>query len=187
MRGVGFLTFAILAAPLSAASPGEKPKDMREMIGDSVMQPLADVNIRRREIPPELIAIRDDPYATTGIRTCNQIISEVRKMDSALGKDFDQIALEGRAQKRKETAIGAAGSVITSFIPFRGVIREVSGANKADQLYREAIFAGAVRRAYLKGLGQQRRCRAPGRPYSDLESAQDAAAEMMRSNLIRQR
>ena len=179
MKRIGFIAMAMLAAPLSAAAPGEKPKDTRQMLGDSVMQPLSDVNIRRREIPPELLSIRDDPYATNGIRTCNQIIEEVRKMDGALGKDFDQIALEGRAQKRTETAIGAAGSVITSFIPFRGVIREVSGANKADQLYREAIFAGAVRRAYLKGLGQQRRCRAPGRPYSDIESAQDAAAEMI--------
>ncbi len=172
----GILAAAVLATSAMAAEPGEKTMPTNQKLNQTVTQPLADVNLKRRAIPPELLAIRNDPYSLEGVRTCRQLIAEVEKLDSALGPDFDQIAFEDRGTKRRDTALSLAGGVMTSFIPFRGLIREVSGANKADADYRSAIYAGAVRRGFLKGYGEHRRCKAPGRPLNTTEQTGQADA-----------
>ena len=48
-------------------------------------------------------------------------------------------------------------------IPFRGVVRKLSGAESHDRLVQSAIIAGNVRRAYLKGLGEARGCMPPAK------------------------
>jgi hypothetical protein len=53
--------------------------------------------------------------------------------------------------------------VVGSLIPFRGIIRELSGANDQQRKVSTAIQAGVARRAYLKGVGQQRGCAYPAR------------------------
>jgi hypothetical protein len=173
---------AILTVPLSAQQPmpGEKTTTDREAVGKVVTSPLSDVNLKRRGVPPELIAIRDRPYDLGPIRTCRQIIAEVQMLDSVLGFDVDQIEVNAAARERREGAASVAGGLIATLIPFRALIREVSGANKAEEEYRAAIYAGVVRRGFLKGYGLQRRCRAPGRPATDLEQAQDAAAQILK-------
>lgn len=143
------------------------------------MQPLSDVNLKRREIPPELIGIRDNPYAVEGLRTCKAIIAEVTQLNTVLGPDLDQILVNDRPRKRREGVIKVAGGVINGLIPFRSLIREASGANKADAEFNAAIYAGVVRRAFLKGHGQQRRCLPPGRPLTSLEQAQGAASQII--------
>jgi hypothetical protein len=167
------------AAATQAAPPGEKPQEAGAAMGDAVTQPLSDINLKRRAVPPELTAILANPYALDGVRTCRQIIAEVRKMDSALGDDVDRIEVDPLTRKRREGAAGVTRGVVSSLIPFRSLIREVSGARAAEQDYREAIFAGVIRRGFLKGYGQARRCRAPGRPLNALESAGTAAQEAL--------
>ncbi len=171
------LWLALPIVPALAQAPGERPRETDKAMGDAVTQPLSDTNLRRKEIPPELIAIRDDPYALDGIRTCNQIIAAVGQMDVALGADFDRAAPVDR-QKTERRAARVAGGVIGGLIPFRGVVRELSGANKADEEYRQAFYAGAVRRGFLKGYGMARRCAPPGRPLTAQENAREAALMM---------
>ncbi len=167
------------AAPALAQDREERTKEAGEMMGDAVTQPLADINLKRKGVPAELTAIRDKPYDMTGIRTCRQIIAEVTKLDAVLGDDFDKIEVNTTERKRKEGAAGVTRGIISGLIPFRALIREVSGARASDQDYREAVYAGVVRRSYLKGLGTVRRCRTPGRPMTSMESAQDAASELL--------
>lgn len=57
-----------------------------------------------------------------------------------------------------------AKNVVASFIPFRGILRELSGAAGQERDWRAAIYAGSVRRGFLKGLGQQKGCAYPARP-----------------------
>jgi hypothetical protein len=57
-----------------------------------------------------------------------------------------------------------AKNVVASFIPFRGILRELTGAAEQERDWRAAIYAGAVRRGFLKGLGQQKGCAYPARP-----------------------
>lgn len=166
-------------ASAQAAPPGEKPQENGTAMGDAVTQPLADINLKRKAIPPELAAIQGNPYALDGIRTCRQIIAEVQTLNTVLGDDVDKIEVDPVTRKRREGAAGVTRGVVSSFIPFRSLLREVSGARSSEDAYREAIFAGVIRRGFLKGYGQARRCRAPGRPLNALESASNAAQEAL--------
>ncbi len=176
MRLIKALVATMLtASPAFAAPPGERPMERREAVERAVTQPLSDVNIKRRDIPPALIAIRDNPYSLEGIASCNDLIDAIRQLDAVLGADFDQVSFADRAQKRRETASGLAGGIVSSLIPFRALVREVSGANKSENEFRAAIYAGVVRRGFLKGYGQMRRCKPPGRPLTEREQASQAA------------
>lgn len=48
--------------------------------------------------------------------------------------------------------LGVVASTITDVIPMRGWVRRLTGAERHDQMVRDAIKAGFVRRGYLKGL-----------------------------------
>ncbi len=172
-------SLAVLTNAAAAAPPGERPQTTGEAMGDAVTQPLADVNLKRRGIPPVLAAIRGNPYALDGIRSCRQIIAAVAELDAVLGDDVDRIEIDPRSRERREVAAGLTGGMISGLIPFRALIREVSGARAAQDDYREAVYAGVIRRGFLKGFGQARRCRAPGRPMNRLESAREAAQQAL--------
>jgi len=141
-------------------------------IEDIARTPLEILNIDAEEIPAVLVEAVKDPYAFEALEECNDIIGEIAMIDQVLGADFD-IAL---ANERDLSIGSAAKSVIGSFIPFRGIIREVSGANDRVAEVRLAITAGMVRRSYLKGLGQSRGCDYPARP-SDVRTQREPEAE----------
>ena len=176
---VSLFAALIIVSPLAAQERADRAQSTEEMMGDAVTQPLADINLKKKGVPAELLAIRDRPYDLSGIRTCRQIIAEVTRLDAVLGDDFDRIEVNARDRKRKEGAAGVTRGIISGLIPFRALIREVSGARSSEQDYREAIYAGVVRRSYLKGLGTARRCKAPGRPMTAMEGAQRAASEIL--------
>lgn len=78
-----------------------------------------------------------------------------------LGADYD-IAEEERRQRLSQGRIGQ--SVVGSIIPFRGVLREVTGAAERDRTLTAAYTAGMVRRSFLKGWGLGQGCEYPARP-----------------------
>ena len=49
--------------------------------------------------------------------------------------------------------------MVNSIIPFRGIVRELTGAAAAQRRYADAIDAGYARRGFLRGLQTARRCR----------------------------
>jgi len=61
-------------------------------------------------------------------------------------------------------AYGLMAGAAEGVIPFRGWVRKLTGAERHDKLVANAIGAGRVRRAYLKGLGEARGCNPPGTP-----------------------
>jgi hypothetical protein len=126
---------------------------------DVALTPLSDLNIKKGEIPEILLAAQDDPYDLTGLARCPQIAAEVGELNAVLGDDIDG----AQAGRRGVSAGRAAQAALGSFIPFRGLIREVSGANAQDRKIQAAIVAGSARRGFLKGVGQQRGCRYPAR------------------------
>lgn len=132
---------------------------------DVARTPLEDFNIDADDLPEVLIEAAADPYADAGLDSCNAIVAEVARLDTVLGSDFDL------AEENEGGGLGAnisegrvAKSIVGSFIPFRGIVREVSGANARRDAFNRAVTAGMVRRGYLKGLGQQRGCDYPARP-----------------------
>ncbi|MEM7779103.1 MAG: hypothetical protein AAF697_01785 [Pseudomonadota bacterium] len=160
-------TFALAAAlclaltlPASAHAQVRMPGDEPD-VEDIARTPLDVLNIDPEDIPQVLVEATLNPYATEGLDSCNAIVVQVARIDTVLGYDFDiAIDEEGRRISRGRVA----QSVVGSFIPFRGIVREVSGARKRQSEVNEAITAGMVRRGFLKGLGMERGCEYPARP-----------------------
>lgn len=117
-----------------------------------------------REVPEKLQSILAEPYSLEGLNRCAAIIQEVEELDAVLGPDVHQRTEPTRAKKRERTVGRVAGSVAGSIIPFRSLIGEVTGANAERRRYAEAVYAGTVRRGFLKGVGLERGCKAPARP-----------------------
>lgn len=138
---------------------------------DVALTPLSDLNIKKGDIPEILLAAQEDPYDLTGLARCPQLAAEIGELNAVLGDDLD-VAQVGR---RGVSAGRAAQAAIGSFIPFRGLIREVSGANSQDRKIQAAIVAGSARRGFLKGVGQQRGCRYPARSATAAVIAQAEA------------
>jgi hypothetical protein len=117
-----------------------------------------------REVPEKLLSIQAEPYSLSGLTRCSHIIAEVEELNAVLGPDVNEGEEATRDEKRERTVGRVAGSVAGSIIPFRGLIGEVTGANAERRRYAEAIYAGTVRRGFLKGVGLERGCKAPARP-----------------------
>ncbi len=133
---------------------------------DVVTKPLSDINIKKKNVPDLLEDAIERPYSLAGLRSCPRIQTAVRNLDAVLGDDIDAIEEKTRGEKRGNSAGHVAKSIVGSLIPFEGVIREISGANNHERQWQIAIYAGSVRRAFLKGVGLQKGCRYPARPAS---------------------
>jgi hypothetical protein len=152
---LAFALAAIAAFPVQAQVMPEP--DATEV----AKTPLRDLNIDARDIPEVLQIAARDPYATQGMETCNALVTAIAALDTVLGADYD-IAEDNGENRFSEGRIGQG--VVGSIIPFRGIVREVTGAAGNDRALRAAYTAGMVRRAFLKGWGQGRGCAYPARP-----------------------
>ena len=117
-------------------------------------QPARDVGIEKTRIPPLLVEASQNPYAMSGAGSCRQIASSISALNGVLGPDF------GSAERAKKESILKAGgnAVVGSLIPFRGVVREISGAAPAERRLLAAYSAGFARRGFLRGLQRARKC-----------------------------
>ncbi|MDR6833552.1 MULTISPECIES: hypothetical protein [unclassified Sphingopyxis] len=154
------LSVAALAASAAAYAQQGAPED--STIKDTANQVTEPFD--GKEIPPKLLAIQERPYSLAGLGKCAAIIGEINELDTVLGPDVNEQVDKDRAKKREETAGRVVGNVAGSIIPFRGLIGEVTGANAERRRYALAVYAGTVRRGFLKGVGLERGCKAPARP-----------------------
>jgi hypothetical protein len=154
----GTLALLALAAPVAAQNAPMRDRD--PTVRDIATTPIRDLNLSRDEIPAALQQAAVATYVTDGLTGCAQIGAAIAELDEILGPDFDISQAE-----RDNISVGRmARSAVASLIPFRGIVRELTGAADHQRQFEEAIFAGAVRRGFLKGLGQQRGCAYPARP-----------------------
>ena len=165
VRPLAGLLLLGLAIPV-VAQPPQKPKSIDRQAGEIATQPLSDTNIKKRVIPPVLQQAVEDTYASDGTKSCKALTASITELDTALGDDFDAppLAPATRDQKRQDGAGAVGKAVVNSLIPFRGLVRYVSGAEKADQAYNMAMDAGLTRRGFLKGIGRQKGCKPPAAP-----------------------
>jgi len=148
------------AAP-AASAPAEPPRERNpatDRATDIVTQPARDIGVSRTEIPAVLEKAADDPYSLADLKTCKQLTAAILDLNAVLGPDF---SAETAYKENRATKLAEAGgkTVINSFIPFRGLVREVSGAAAADRRLRAAEQAGFARRGFLRGVYTQRNCR----------------------------
>jgi hypothetical protein len=141
------------------ASSGGEPVNWAAPPGNGLTQVSIDnLDLASEPIPPILIQARKSPYALTNTGTCERIAQEMALLNAVLGEDYDTATSRERPGEK-------AGEVLATLIPFRGVFREVSGASRHEWEFRESISAGLMRRAYLKGRGEQMGCPYPARPF----------------------
>ena len=154
----------LLAGAASAQEPaGEPPKaegtgpEVRETAKEIVTQPARDVGLAKREIPPVLVKASADPYSLQGLSSCRQLADAVRELNTALGPDYDV----AKAKESKAATLAKAGgdAAISLVVPFRGLVREVSGAAPAERSYNAALDAGLARRGFLRGVHFKQGCR----------------------------
>jgi len=162
-------------APPAAQEAGERIQSTSEANKDGITgamtAPLRDVNVIRTKIPRILLEAMDDPYKRPAKADCASLIALITPLDAALGEDIDSNPptededLMDRGRKAAgEAALGAVASAAQDMIPMRGWVRKLTGAERHDRLVQSAIASGAVRRAYLKGLGESRGCNPPATP-----------------------
>ncbi len=144
---------------LNRAQADQGAATFREGVGAAAAAPLDDLNLRRQEVPEVLIAARRAPYDTEGLRRCRAVIAQITELNEALGPDVDEPEPEqGTGDQAGEAALDMVRSTATDFIPLRSWVRRLSGAAARDRAVQAAIRAGLVRRGFLKGIAQQRRC-----------------------------
>ncbi len=153
------LTIALLAAIAVPAAAEEE-----RTVTSIAESPLSDVNLKKKHIPPVLKEAQAAPYSTAGLTNCARIGAAVKELDAVLGRDLDVMSPEQKRNEGRELAMDAGQDTINSLIPGRFIIRRLSGAADAQRKAVAAVYAGSVRRGFLKGLGQARKCTYPAAP-----------------------
>jgi hypothetical protein len=149
-----------LLGSTAAATQDKKKDDTLKKAGEIATQPVRDVGITRKSIPPVLIAAAEAPYKPPATHWCAPIITELADLDAALGPDFGA-SLPANENRAGKLAAAGGETVVNSLIPFRGLVREISGAASTERRREAAIAAGLARRGYLRGLAVSRRCTMP--------------------------
>lgn len=166
IRRTMLLAAGLVLATTPALAEDKKPNrpmtDNRVTATDVAATPIDDLNLRSKKVPEVLIAAERAPYSLAGIRSCAQFSRAINGLNAVLGDDIDVAQSKGR----KISPGLLAKSAIGAFIPFEGVIKEISGASGHERSVQVAIYAGSVRRAFLKGMGQARGCPYPARAAS---------------------
>lgn len=123
-------------------------------------QPFRDVSLMRENPPEVLIHAVEAPYALPGDGTCSALLNEIAALDAVLGPDLDA-PNRPRAQSSTDFS-GLVSSAIGGVfgLPYRSIVRRLTGADSRARAVRDAIFAGMVRRAFLKGVARADDCAA---------------------------
>lgn len=155
--------------PPSGAAPPETASTRDQMqgaAGAAASQPLRDIGLMKKRIPYALARIAD-PYAEPSGPGCPWITYELTQLSAALGSEVSVMPVADRSsagEKGSRMAIDAARDLIrgssSGLLPGRSIIRRISGASNADELYEAAKQRGMVRRGYLKGLSEAKNCAA---------------------------
>lgn len=134
----------------------------KEAMFTAALSPLEDLGLRKRDIPAMLTELVENPYAVPKEIKCDGVKEELDKITFLIGPDFDaastktalsfqQKVVETGGDLAHDAIVGAVRSQV-SFLPFRGILRRITGASSHEKAVARALEAGKLRRAYLRGL-----------------------------------
>ncbi len=138
----------------------DKDKSTADLAFSAAMTPLEDIGLRKRKIPELLKKLMDDPYQIPADFQCEAVKAELADLSLLLGDDADKpkAALSAREQYMEvggnlvQDAVVSVVRSQTDFLPFRSILRRLTGANSHEKAVNKALQAGNMRRAYLRGL-----------------------------------
>jgi hypothetical protein len=123
--------------------------------------PLRDLNVIQDAIPPILLEAQKAPYSVPADQSCAALEASVRALDEVLGPDLDAPASESHPSLLVLLSNLAAKEVrhrTEALVPYRGWVRQLSGAERHSKQVAACIAAGGVRRAFLRGLRVSKVC-----------------------------
>lgn len=153
---LGAVCCAMLMAQGCASRP-PGPAGRPDAVSAAVEQPMRDLSLIRDQLPAPLQRAAVAPYDPVGVADCAGLVAELAALDAALGADVDAPPGKGSGGQglAAELIRGVAG------LPFRGVVRQVTGASRRDAAYRAGVLAGMVRRGFVKGRTSALGCAPP--------------------------
>lgn len=155
MRPIYRSAVTLLALTLLAGCASGRVQRSQAAVTTAVEQPMRDLSLIQDEVAPVLTEAAVKPYAAAAEPAdCAALRASLAELEKALGPDVDQPA------PRSDAMAGLAGDLVRGAVnlPFRGIVRRVTGAEHRDAAYRRAVLAGMVRRGYLKGQLAARAC-----------------------------
>lgn len=154
------LAMFALACMIAACASSDHAK-----LETAATTPLNDLNLAQIPIPEVLVVAQKGVYAVPDDPSCQFLASQIALFDEALGPDLDAPAtdanpglIERGGKAANDTAMGALQRTAEGVIPFRGWIRQITGAERYSRKVAAAISAGIIRRAFLKGIRSTRGC-----------------------------
>ncbi|MEE4350847.1 MAG: hypothetical protein V2J26_11505 [Pacificimonas sp.] len=175
VQAAAALTAAALLSGCAVSRDARNPAT-GEVARNAAIQPLTDVGAVRPNIDPELERILENPYALPAdARTCDELAFRITQLNRILGPDFDVQIDDDKNEDRAQRGIALVGRMAAGMlIPFRSVVREVSGASSREREYRAALIAGIARRSFLKGYAIAENCALPIDPYAESLATEQA-------------
>ena len=138
----------------------EKVVETGKRAGDIATQPVRDVGAQKLEIPVPIQQAAVAPYSLAGLRTCVQLGRAIFELNDVLGPDYAG-SVTVRENRIGKLAEAGGKTVVNTIIPFRGLVREISGAAPAERRLDADIRAAYARRGFLRGIATARRCKLP--------------------------
>lgn len=167
MTRLPFAAAAMIAVAATGCAHRGEGDSQRRDAGNPVMNaaatPLRDVGLIRPDVPEILQGITY-PYSTNTLASgCPAILYEIGRLDAVLGEETFQPGEERSLVGRGMDAAGNAGvnavaGAAADIIPYRGWVRRLSGASRAEREAGEAYDRGDQRRTFLRGYGAALGC-----------------------------
>lgn len=154
---------AMLAGTPLAPLQAQNAEDIGNTAGDVAMTPARDLNLAGDDVPEILAALRS-PYQPVADPSCAGIGTEIAALDAVLGPDADVPPAQDDGDTLDRVGEVASSVVGSLVLPFRGLVRQISGVRDRDRRVLAANIRGVTRRSYLKGIGEARGCRTPSAP-----------------------
>lgn len=154
---IALLSVSLMPAT-AAAQAGPQNQSNIDQAGQIASQPARDIGVMKTKVPPLLEQAAEAPYSMAGASSCARIARSIHALNDVLGPDFDE---DAPRHGTRGGALAKAGgtALVDSIIPFRGLVREVTGAAGAERRVQLAKFAGVARRGFLRGIYRTRGCR----------------------------
>lgn len=155
---LGSTAHAQVKPPAKPEEPAGRWGEAGKKAVDIGTQPVRDVGLSKREVPPILAKAFEDPYSLAGLKSCQALANEVKALNAVLGRDYE-VGAEYAENRAGKLAEAGGKTIINSIIPFRGLVREVTGAAPADRQMNAAVDAGLARRGFLRGVHLKQGCK----------------------------
>lgn len=150
------LSILLVAVLLSACASTSSTNSTQ--ISNAAVTPLNDLNLVKTPIPEILSIAQTAPYAFPEARSCADLRVSVQALDEVLGPDLDASPSQAAQNAVERGLTRAVQNAAEGIIPYRGWVRKITGAERHAKHISDAIAAGTVRRAFLKGIARAESC-----------------------------